>query len=71
MNREEDASLESLPCEQKDDEPLYAADQSYLEECTYIVIVEMLERLPHLKPRIKNYLEIDAVTAEQVAERTR
>ena len=38
-------------------EPLYAASPDYLEECTFIVIVEMLERLPRLKIRIKKYLE--------------
>lgn len=43
---------------EENEEPLYAADPSYLEECTYLVIVEMLERLPRLKPRIKKYLEV-------------
>ena len=38
-------------------EPFYAARPEYLEECTFIVIVEMLERLPRLKPRIRKYLE--------------
>ncbi len=35
----------------------YKADEKYLEDCTFIVIAEMLERLPRLKPRIKRYLE--------------
>jgi len=38
-------------------EPSYRASKKYLEDCTFIVIVEMLERLPRLKPRIKKYLE--------------
>ncbi len=38
-------------------EPIYKADKRYIEECTFLVIVEMLERLPSLKPRIKKYLE--------------
>ena len=38
-------------------EPFYAARPEYLEECTFIVIVEMLERLPRLKLRIRKYLE--------------
>jgi len=38
-------------------EPFYAARLEYLEESTFIVIVEMLERLPNLKARIKKYRE--------------
>ena len=38
-------------------EPFYAARPEYIEECCFIVIVEMLERLPRLKTRIKKYLE--------------
>jgi len=38
-------------------EPSYRAHKKYLEDCTFIVIVEMLERLPRLKPRVKSYLE--------------
>ena len=38
-------------------EPAYRAEPKYLENCTYVVIVEMLERLPKLKPRIRKYLE--------------
>lgn len=38
-------------------EPKYKADLRYLEESTFMVMVEMLERLPSLKPRIKRYLE--------------
>jgi len=37
--------------------PFFAARPEYLEECTFIVIVEMLERLPRLKTRVKKYLE--------------
>jgi len=47
MGEEEDEKKESL----------YAARPEYLEECTFIVIVEMLERLPRLKMRIRKYLE--------------
>jgi len=42
---------------EKDKESEYKAITDYLEECSYMVIVEMLERLPRLKPRIKKYLE--------------
>jgi len=41
----------------EDREPVYAANKRFLEEATFIVIVEMLERLPRLKPRIRKYLE--------------
>lgn len=40
---------------EKEKETRYAARPEYLEECSFIVIVEMLERLPRLKPRIKKY----------------
>jgi len=39
------------------EESSYIARPEYLEDCTFIVIVEMLERLPKLKMRIKKYLE--------------
>jgi len=35
----------------------YRAETKYPEDCTFIVILEMLERLPGLKPRVKQYLE--------------
>jgi len=43
--------------EEEKREPFYIARPEYLDECTFIVIVWMLERLPRLKPRIKKYLE--------------
>ena len=38
-------------------ERTYKASPQYLEECTFIVIIEMLERLPQLKPRVRKYIE--------------
>lgn len=43
--------------EGKKEESSYIAKPEYQEECTFIVAVEMLERLPKLKIRIKKYLE--------------
>jgi len=43
--------------ENEEKEHLYAARPEYLEECTFTIIVEMLERLPRLKIRVKKYLE--------------
>jgi len=40
-----------------EEDRFYAARPEYLEECTFIVIVWMLERLPRLKLRIRKYLE--------------
>ena len=36
---------------------VYKANSDYIEDCTYMVVVEMLERLPQLKLRIRKYLE--------------
>jgi len=38
-------------------EKTYKAGLQYLEECTFMVIVETLERLPQLKRRVRTYLE--------------
>ena len=38
------------------EEVLYEANPRYLEEATYIIIIEMLERLPQLKDKIRRYL---------------
>ena len=43
--------------EEEKKEPFYIARPEYLEECTFIVIVWMLERLPRLKMRVRKYLE--------------
>jgi len=43
--------------EEEKKEPFYTAKPEYLEECTFIVIVWMLERLPRLKMRLRKYLE--------------
>ena len=41
----------------EDREPLYAARPEYLEECSFMVIVFLLEKFPKLKARIRRYLE--------------
>jgi len=43
--------------EEEKKEPFYIARPEYLEESTFIVIVEMLERLPRVKMRLRRYLE--------------
>jgi len=43
--------------EDEEKEPFYVARPEYLEECIFVVIVEMFERLPRLKVHVKKYLE--------------
>jgi len=42
---------------EEDREPLYVARPEYLEECSFTVIVFLLEKFPKLKARIRKYLE--------------
>jgi len=43
--------------EEEKREPFYVARPEYLEECSFIVVVEMFERFPRLKMRVRKYLE--------------